>query len=76
VKVVWSDPLPENKVEQIQNAKEIVAMKLASKETESTHLGYDWKKESERIDAETKAAQKNLGEIIMDNLRDKNEDPE
>jgi hypothetical protein len=76
VKVVWSDPLPENKVEQIQNAKEVVAMKLASKETESTRLGYDWEKEKERIAKEKQAEANNLGKMIMDNLRDPGEETE
>lgn len=67
-RVIWGDPLPENKNEQVQNAKEVISMKIASRQTESEALGYDWERESKRIAEETKAGALEIGKILAANL--------
>lgn len=72
VKVVWADPLPENKVEQVTNAKEEIAMKVSSRQTQSERLGYDWQRELKQMADEKQADTMDLGTMLMNNLRDAN----
>lgn len=72
VKVIWGDPLPENRVEQVSNAKEEIAMEISSRQTQSERLGYDWDREQKQIADEKAASATNLGALLMNNLRDAN----
>lgn len=68
--VVWSDPLPANRVEQVANAKEEIAMGISSRQTQSERLGYDWEREEQRIAAEKSAQQAAMSEMLLSGLRD------
>ena len=69
VTTVWADPLPENRTEQIANAKETIDMGVASKQTESEHLGYDWGREKAQMEEEQGASQARLGASLANALR-------
>lgn len=64
VTVQWADPLPENKTEQIANAKETIAMGVASRQTEAERLDYDWEREKQRRAEEQQAAQMGAAESL------------
>jgi hypothetical protein len=68
--VQWGDPLPENTVEQVSTAKEVIAMGVSSTQTQAERLGYDWEREAARIQAEKAQQQKTLAALMMDGLRD------
>lgn len=64
VTVQWADPLPQNTVEQVANAKEAIAMGVASRQTEAERLGYDWEREKERRVEEEQDGQVRAGEAL------------
>lgn len=70
VTVQWADPLPENTVEQVSNAKEVISMGVSSRQTQAERLGYDWKREQTRIEEEKAGQALNLGQLLANNLRD------
>jgi hypothetical protein len=76
VNVKWGDPLPENTNEQIANAKETIGMGVASRQTESERLGYDWERESTRMADERAQSAAGLGELMMGALRDNGGNPQ
>lgn len=64
-KIVWSDPLPENKKED----SEVIAMHLSnglvSKQTASEKLGYTWENGEKELIAEQSTQEDNLGSTIL-----------
>lgn len=76
VTVNWPDPLPENTVEQVGNAKEVISMGVSSRQTQAERLGYDWEKESQRIADERKAGAMQLGQVLADQFREEDDGEE
>ena len=63
--VVWSDPLPANKTEDMQAYSEALAMGVVSKETVAGLLGYDYEKEQERMTAEKSTNDNGIGAALL-----------
>lgn len=63
-KVIWPDILPVNEAEQLQAAKTKLELGVASKETVSTELGYDYESERERMSAD-QAESGNIGAALL-----------
>jgi len=72
ISVTWDDPLPENENEQVTNAKEKIAMKVASRQTEAERMGYDWERERKRMDEERAQTGYNLEQALLNAMRDPN----
>lgn len=69
-KVNWPNPLPENEVEETTALKSDLEMQIVSKETVSVKRGYDWKQETERMQAE-QAGSQNVGARLLSNFFNK-----
>jgi hypothetical protein len=69
VTVQWADPLPENRDEQVKQAKETLSMGVASKQTEAERLGYDWERENKRIEQEKGTSAASLGQLLLKSMR-------
>jgi hypothetical protein len=64
-KIVWHDPLPSNRAEDIQADAALLSNGLVSKQTLSEKYGYDWEVEQERI-AQEKGSQDNaIGAALL-----------
>ena len=64
VSVSWGDPLPYNRLEQVQALQLERDMQIVSRKTMATELGRDWETEQTRIEAED-ANQGNVGEALL-----------
>lgn len=56
VDIVWPDPLPVDKAQQVLNAQVERSMNVVSRETVSESLGHNWKDEKSKIEDESKDA--------------------
>ena len=63
--VVWHDPLPSNRSEDIQADAELLANGLVSKQTLSEKYGYDWEAEQERIAGEKGSQDNAIGAALL-----------
>jgi hypothetical protein len=63
--VIWSDPLPENKAEQLQAAQIALGIGVVDKQTVASELGYDWEVVKSRLDEE-KGETDNLGSRLLE----------
>ncbi|MBK9613633.1 phage portal protein [Candidatus Amarobacter glycogenicus] len=64
VSVSWGDPLPYNRLEQVQALQLERDMQIVSRKTVATELGRDWETEQARIEDED-ATQGNVGEALL-----------
>lgn len=64
VSVSWGDPLPYNRLEQVQALQLERDMQIVSRKTVATELGRDWETEQARIEDED-ASQGNVGEALL-----------
>jgi len=64
VSVSWGDPLPYNRLEQVQALQLERDMQIVSRKTMATELGRDWETEQARIEEED-ANQGNVGEALL-----------
>jgi chaperonin cofactor prefoldin len=62
--VSWGDPLPYNRLEQVQALQLERDMQIVSRKTMATELGRDWETEQARIEEED-ASQGNVGEALL-----------
>ena len=65
--IKWADPLPVNEQEEVAGLTFDIQNELVSKETVSGVRGYNYEKESERINEE-KAQGDNIGAILLQNF--------
>ncbi len=63
--IVWGDPLPRNKAEDIQADLELLAAGVVSKQTLSEKYGYDWEAEQERITEEKTTGDNAIGAALL-----------
>lgn len=63
--VVWHDPLPSNRVEDIAADAVLLSNGLVSKQTLSEKYGYDWEAEQERIAGEKGSQDNAIGAALL-----------
>ena len=63
--IIWSDPLPRNKAEDIQSDIELLSSGIVSKQTVAEKYGFDWETEQERIAQEKTTGDNALGAALL-----------